>query len=76
MEIALHVNGKTALASDVMPREFSTGSVGLQLPGKVTINGQSYQCNIQLVAVGSKTMDKTAKAAVIASLSAAPVASK
>ena len=36
-------------------KKFSTGSVGYWASQKVEINGKRYQCQIQLVEIGSRT---------------------
>lgn len=35
-------------------KTFSTGSVGYYASGKIMIDGQAYQCSVNLTLVGSK----------------------
>lgn len=55
IEMDVRINGKgVPLGGEMVESAFSTGSRGYQSSGKVTLNGKSYQCNFQLVEIGSK----------------------
>lgn len=41
--------------------EFSTGSTGLRANGKVQIDGAKYQCNVNIIKIGSKPAEKPGK---------------
>lgn len=46
-------NGQVIGEFRVDPKSFSTGSVGFRGQGKVTINDKRYQCQAQMVEIGS-----------------------
>ena len=68
MEIDLYMNGKRVLTDNVGGRTFSSGSVGMYMNGKVTINGYVYQTQVTLTAVGTKPPAKVNPQAVLDSL--------
>jgi hypothetical protein len=47
-------NGKVVGIIVANPKVFSTGSRGFYGNGKVEIDGKRYQCNMQMVEIGSK----------------------
>jgi hypothetical protein len=47
-------NGQMLTTLPVMPKQFSTGSLGYYANQKVEIGGKRYQVQIQLVEIGSK----------------------
>ena len=47
-------NGQMLTVLSVMPKQFSTGSLGYYATQKVEIGGKRYQVQIQLVEIGSK----------------------
>ena len=47
-------NGQMLTVLSVMPKQFSTGSLGYYATQKVAIGGKRYQVQIQLVEIGSK----------------------
>jgi hypothetical protein len=55
--------GETLQTIELTPSTFSTGSRGYRANTKVQENGKRYQCNIQMVEIGSKpdNGDKPAK---------------
>jgi hypothetical protein len=46
------------------PKDFASGSRGFHGQGKITIGEKRYQCQVQLVEIGSKTMLAEAKGTV------------
>jgi len=40
---------------NAIPKQFKTGSTGFYGNGKLVINGEKYQCQVQIVKVGSKS---------------------
>lgn len=54
MQIELKAGGELIAAGQVAERTFSSGSRGYQMPFKVVLDGKNYQCQVQLVEVGSK----------------------
>jgi hypothetical protein len=47
--------GSQKIADIGLPeKKFSTGSVGYWATQKVEVNGKRYQCQVQLVEIGSK----------------------
>jgi len=48
------LNGQAADDVSLAATQFSTGSRGFRANRKVEINGKRYQCNFQLVEIGSK----------------------
>lgn len=61
IEIGVTIGGKVALGTVAFESTFGTGSRGYQVPGKVVINGKPYQCNVQMVEIGSKPAAATNK---------------
>jgi hypothetical protein len=47
-------NGQMLAALPVMPKQFSTGSLGYYANQKIEIGGKRYQVQVQLVEIGSK----------------------
>ena len=47
-------NGKVVGVIVANPKVFSTGSKGFYGNGKIEIDGKRYQCNMQMVQIGSK----------------------
>ncbi len=47
-------NGKLIGTFSLPPKVFKTGSRGFYANGKLEIDGKRYQCQLQLVEIGSK----------------------
>jgi hypothetical protein len=49
------IEGQTIVMND---KTFSTGSTGYHGVGKIVLNGAVYQCNLMVIKVGSKPIQK------------------
>ena len=54
INVTLTSNDKSVGSLALAPKSFKTGSQGFFTQGKIEIHGKRYQCQFQLVEIGSK----------------------